>query len=907
LLLLRPLGGTNNEIAGVDLNLEVVEDAKFSLPEAKEVGDHRSSRMLRDALRLGFRSSAGPFRSLASVGVEPRPYQLVPLLMALRLNPVRLLIADDVGIGKTVEAALIAKELLARGEIERLCVLCPPHLAEQWQVELRDKFGIEAELVLSSTANRLEKKCRLDESVFQRYPVTIVSLDFIKTERRRNDFLRTCPEFVIVDEAHTCTQGGQGAQQRFQLLKDLSLDESRHIVLVTATPHSGNEQSFRSLLSILNQKFNDLPEDFSEKKSEVFRRELAAHFVQRRRGDIKSYLQEETPFPEREEADQTYKLSPDYRRFFDKVLKYARESVLDNSGTRFQQRIRWWSALALLRCLASSPAAAVATLRARASTAAAETEEDVNEIGRRSVLDNPDSDDRSEIYDLAPGSDPENISSNPSHRRRLLDMASEAQCLLGSKDEKLHKLIPLLRKLLEDGFKPIVFCRYIETAEYVANELRRKLSRVEIACVTGILPPAEREQRVLALSEFDQRILVCTDCLSEGINLQQHFDAVTHYDLSWSPTRHEQREGRVDRFNQRSQIVRTITYYGEDNPVDGIVLRVLLDKHRRIRTRLGVSVAVPIDHDKVAEAILEALILKESHTGHPQQLSFDDLLELPEKKQLDIEWDKAEAREKRSRTIFAQETIKVEEVGSELNQLRSALGSGYDLRRFLIDSVRAVNGTVNANGVLKIDLDEADQSVKDAVGWRKPFVAKLTLPVTDHTIHLSRTHPFVEGLATYILESALDGNSLAPASRCGAIRTNSVSKRTHLLLLRNRYHLVSSVGQLLAEDCQLLAFEGAPEQAQWLSTDEAEALLDAVPGSNISPDQARDFLRVVLEKFDEIRGVVVESARKKGEDILQSHSRVRRAIRGASFAQSIELQGEPDVLGIYILLPEVKF
>src|SRR5581483_10418027 len=114
------------------------------------VGDHRSCRLLRDAVRLGFRSSAGPFRSFGRIAVDPRPYQLVPLLMALRLDPVRLLIADDVGIGKTIEACLIARELLDRAEIRRLAVLCPPQLAEQWQRELAAKFHIDAELVLPS-------------------------------------------------------------------------------------------------------------------------------------------------------------------------------------------------------------------------------------------------------------------------------------------------------------------------------------------------------------------------------------------------------------------------------------------------------------------------------------------------------------------------------------------------------------------------------------------------------------------------------------------------------------------------------------------------------------------------------------------------------------------------------------
>ena len=129
LLVLRPLGGTEDEVTGIYLPLEPVEPATFALPDPSQPGDYRSCRLLRDAVRLGFRSSAGPFRSFARIAVEPRPYQLVPLLLALRLDPVRLLIADDVGIGKTIEACLIARELLDRGEIERLAVLCSPQLA----------------------------------------------------------------------------------------------------------------------------------------------------------------------------------------------------------------------------------------------------------------------------------------------------------------------------------------------------------------------------------------------------------------------------------------------------------------------------------------------------------------------------------------------------------------------------------------------------------------------------------------------------------------------------------------------------------------------------------------------------------------------------------------------------------
>ncbi len=133
--------------------------------------------------------------------------------MALKMDPIRLLIADDVGIGKTVESLLVAREMLDRGEIRRFAVLCPPHLAEQWQAELKDKFHIDAELVLSNTARRLDRICG-NHSVFDVFDYTVVSLDYIKSDSHRQDFLARCPELVIVDEAHTCTNLRSQAEAR---------------------------------------------------------------------------------------------------------------------------------------------------------------------------------------------------------------------------------------------------------------------------------------------------------------------------------------------------------------------------------------------------------------------------------------------------------------------------------------------------------------------------------------------------------------------------------------------------------------------------------------------------------------------------------------------------------------------
>jgi superfamily II DNA or RNA helicase len=911
-VIVRPLGGTDDEVTGIHTGLEAVEAATLQPPSASDLGDHRSGRLLRDAVRLGFRNSAGPFRSFGKIACDPRPYQLVPLLMALRLDPVRLLIADDVGIGKTVEAGLIARELIDRGEASGLAVLCPPHLAEQWQRELREKFNLEAELVLPGTARRLEARCSVNQSLFDVYPYVIVSTDYIKSDRRREDFLRACPDLVIVDEAHTCAAAAERGprHQRHHLLKGLAAKDTRHLILVTATPHSGKEDAFRSLLELLDASFVDLPSDLAGPANEAHRRKVAAHLVQRRRADIEHYLDADTPFPKRQEKEETYKLSPEYRRLFERALKHAKELVRDPDGDAFRQRVRWWSALALLRSIASSPAAAAATLRNRAGTAAADTVEEVDEIGRRTVLD-PIDDEPSEGIDVIPGSDDLEDAAEKGSRDRLLDMARAAEALRGSKDTKLEKAKELVFDLLKEGYQPIVFCRFIPTAEYVADELRtdKRLSKgTEVVAVTGTLPPEDREARIEELGKAERRVLVCTDCLSEGINLQDKFNAVLHYDLSWNPTRHEQREGRVDRYGQPNKTVRVVTYYGVDNQIDGVVLDVLLKKHKKIRSSLGISVPVPADTEKVMAALLHGALLR----GDASQLTLD--LGGPEETTLSREWEAAADREKVSRTMFAQHGIKTDEVARELDDMRRTIGSGVEVERFVRDVMTGHGARIAAarpDGSVVIDVSETPTALRDSIRNREGELLRIgfAMPVAEGVRYLHRTHPIVEGLGSYVLDSALDpllaGKGIA--RRAGVVRTRAVSRRTTVVLLRLRYHIVTKTvsgdHELLAEDWQVAGFEGPGSAPVWVLTDRAEALIDAKPDANIGPDVASAQVQRVIADLPTMALAFEQLARDRGDAILESHRRVRKASRWTGISQRIEPKLPVDVLGIYVNLP----
>jgi SNF2 family DNA or RNA helicase len=186
LLMVKPLGGSDEETTGIFLPIaeasDVPRDARFDPPTAEDLGDISTARLLYDSARLAFRNGAGPFRALAKLSFRPRAYQLVPLIMALRQERVRLLVADDVGVGKTVEALLIIRELLERKKIKRFAIVCLPHLCDQWQKEIRTKLDIEAVIIRSNTQNRLDREIQGDTSVYDYYPYQIVSVDFIKSQ-----------------------------------------------------------------------------------------------------------------------------------------------------------------------------------------------------------------------------------------------------------------------------------------------------------------------------------------------------------------------------------------------------------------------------------------------------------------------------------------------------------------------------------------------------------------------------------------------------------------------------------------------------------------------------------------------------------------------------------------------------
>jgi superfamily II DNA or RNA helicase len=839
--------------------------------------------------------------------------------MALRLETVRVLIADDVGIGKTVEAGLIAREMFDRGEVKRLAVLCPPQLCDQWQQELKQKFNIDAVVIRSGTVGKLERELPSGDShVFSYFPHIIVSLDYAKSDRRRASFLTHCPDLVIVDEAHTASnkdREGTNQQQRYQLVKQIADKSDRHLIFLTATPHSGISTSFTSLLGLIKPGLEDYELD---SLSEPQRKELARHFVQRRRADVRSWLGNETPFPERESLECAYKLSKEYRTLFEQVYNLARGLVKDEDSnlSHAQRRGRYWSALAIIRCVMSSPAAAIATLsRQLAKDGNLHAIEEIDEeLAANQVYDSTETE---RVIDFVPASVVENVKQTYSdwQRRKLREFVKAAEALQGSKqDSKLQQLIGLAQDLLAEGYNPIIWCRYIATANYVADALKDKFesqknSQVRVIAITGEQSEDEREIRLAELKEYPQRVMVATDCLSEGINLQEHFTAAVHYDLPWNPNRLEQREGRIDRYGQTATNVKCILLYGQDNPVDGAVLDVLIRKAVKIHRALGITVPVPMDSNTVQQAVFESLFekvteIKQLSLFPPEfeQLTIDGILQDASVFELNQSWDRAVEREKQNRTRFAQRAIKPEEVKQELEESDRILGNQETVEHFVRNACERLNTPLTK----KKDcwyLGTIPQCLLPTLG-DKPRLITFASPAPEGIEYIGRNHPLIEGLARYLLEEAISKNNDPTAARCGVTVTNAVTKPTAILLLRLRQLLESPKhSDLLVEECLIRGFTGSSNNPQWLSQEQTLELIAKVEPTDDLPFARKQLsIERILSRLSDLEGDLNQFAQLRAEALKDSHHRVRAITKEGQV--KVKPQLPMDILGVYYLVPE---
>ena len=405
-----------------------------------------------------------------------------------------------------------------------------------------------------------------------------------------------------------------------------------------------------------------------------------------------------------------------------------------------------------------------------------------------------------------------------------------------------------------------------------------------------------------ALAEGESRIFVATDCLSEGINLQHLFTAVVHYDLAWNPTRHEQREGRVDRFGQQAPEVRCTMLYGQDNPVDGFVLNVILRKGEAIERELGVLVPMPEDEARIKQALVKAALMKRSN-AHTAQLGFD----FGESKQilappLQARWQDALQKAKANRTVFAQRRIRPDEVLPEWRKEQQALGTQADVQRFVHSACSRLNAPLEK--ARKEQFRLLPQHLPETLRLRLADEGfSKTLTIDFNALH--RSHPLVTVLADYLLETSLaDGSPIA--ARCAATLTDAVDVVTTLFLLRLRHQLSyvrrREAFQMMAEETVTLAVRGR-SLPEWLSGDSVNALLECTPTGNLPPEGVQREIRTALAFLRAHPQQLEALAQTRSVTLLDDHRRVREAARDVG-QYSVSACLPVDVIGVYVLLPD---
>jgi len=946
-LVLRPLIGPSEEyvvvyrelvnLGGYEIPEERVVASQFPLPVAEGVKDAVAAHLLWQAARLSLREGAAPLRCIGRLSIRPRAYQLVPLLMALRMDPVRLFIADDVGVGKTIEALLIVRELYERGVIQRFAVLCPPYLCDQWAKELEEKFGFEAVVVRSGTARSLERAVPAGDPIYKHFPFLVMSIDWVKSDRHRDLFMYYCPELVIVDEAHGAAAADEQAQQeRHRLLRAIAKRADRHLILLTATPHSGVEGAFRSLIVLIQPEFDEW--DLANLSPPQIQR-LAGHFVQRTRRDIERDWEAQHCFPERLSEDRTYHLSSAYETLFQKAYHFCQGVIRTGRDlAEHKQRVRYWGALALLRSVMSSPAAAKEALEARmhrqtvSMNEALEREEAEIDFSRYVVEPVTETaQDENPVFPI------EQAFGREAKPAPLYEVWEIAKAIYNTpNDTKTQRCAEVVQELLLEGYHPIVWCRYVATAVYVGEWLRAQaagvwgLPETQVVVITGRIAEDERRIKIDAIDPTLPRILVATDCLSEGVNLQEKFSAVIHYDLPWNPNRLEQREGRVDRYGQSASCVRVIHFYGRNNPIDGVILEVLLRKARDIHQTLGTSVPIPAASESLSEVLLEALFFRGQYQSGGQLSLFGSEAVVAFHKR----WEKDLERERIHRTRFAQAALRPHEVLQALEATDRVLGDPEAVRTFVLTATERYGLLVRpeTQALYRLFLpSEVIEKLPEALVRALPapagraggeWLISFTSPTPAGAIYLGRNHPFVAALAQHLLEEVFVEPSKSRAARSGVIRTRAVSHMVVLLLLRVRY-LIREDREGLAEEVLVVGYQAPPvskgSPARWLSEAEALMLLaSAKPDANITLTEKRELLQEALSDLEPwypqahvknwgiahpLQKGIREWVEERAAALEESYKRLRKAMTLKGKAPTLKPYLPPDLLGLLVLQP----
>ena len=586
---------------------EVVPARRFAFD-----GDGRLFRLASEALRIRLAHLFDPYVAVNASQIEPLPHQLTAVYgTMLDRQPLRFLLADDPGAGKTIMAGLLIKELLLRGSLERCLIIAPGSLVEQWQDELNDKFDLAFDIM-----SREQVETSVTGNPFAERPRLIARLDMLA----RNDDLRAKLEkappwdLIVCDEAHRMSASFFGQEvrytKRFQL-GSLAGRLTRHFLLMTATPHNGKEEDFQLFMGLLDA-------DRFEGRFREGVRKVDPSDMMRRLTKEELYRFDSRPlFPERRAYTVSYELSEKESELYEAVTHYVREEMnradrLADDGSRRRNNVGF--ALQILqRRLASSPAAIHESLKRRLARLETRLEEERHGRRGQQVRDRAspaatdltfDEDD----LDEATGEELE------AHEDRLVDRATAAQTIAELEAEiaelrRLEGMAHTLRRsgedtkwreldrILDDPLvlgpeggarrKIVIFTEARDTLTYLANRIRDRTGTPESVELIHGSVPRDRRRAIIAAFNDDPavRFLLANDAAGEGVNLQRGGHLMVNYDLPWNPNRLEQRFGRIHRIGQ-TEVCHLWNLVASETR-EGAVYRRLLEKLETARETLG--------------------------------------------------------------------------------------------------------------------------------------------------------------------------------------------------------------------------------------------------------------------------------------------------------------------------------
>ena len=606
-------------------------------------GDGYLFRLVSEAQRIRLAHLFDPVLAVHTSIVEPLPHQITAVYDSmLPRQPLRFLLADDPGAGKTIMAGLLIRELVARGDLERCLVVCPGSLAEQWQDELYRRFHLPFEIM---TNDKLE--AARTGNWFSETPLVIARLDKLARDEDVQALLRAREggwDLVICDEAHKMSASFFGGEvrytKRYRLGQMLST-RTRHFLLLTATPHNGKEEDFQLFMSLLDgDRFEGRFRDgvHAADVSDLMRRMVKERL----------FKFDATPlFPERRAYAVPYKLSDGEARLYREVTDYVRGEF--NRAEALQNDKRAGTvgfALTILqRRLASSPEAICQSLRRRkerlesrhrelrllqrGSEIAASLLASVPEWDDEDILDLEDAPDEEatvaegEILDRATAARTlDELDAEIQSLRRLESLAGKVRA--SGEDKKWQELAGLLNRFFtsapsgdNEPFTPsphqklVVFTEHRDTLNYLHHRITTLLGRQEAVVMIhgGIGREDRRAIQESFLHDPDVKILLANDAASEGINLQRAH-LMVNYDLPWNPNRIEQRFGRIHRIGQ-TEVCHLWNLIAEETR-EGDVYHRLLEKLEEARKALGGQVfdvlgKVQFDGKPLRELLLEAI------------------------------------------------------------------------------------------------------------------------------------------------------------------------------------------------------------------------------------------------------------------------------------------------------------